>query len=131
MNGKVVIGIMVVLALVAGAAGVGAVAYNAGVARGLAQSGELIRPEGGGVPVPHYGAPFFYPVPFFGFGFGLIGLLFPLLFVLLLFGLVRGIFWRGRWGPGRHGGPWAKGAPPMFEEWHRQAHETPSQPADK
>jgi hypothetical protein len=60
--------------------------------------------------------------PFFFFPFGLF--LFPLFF-FLVFALLRGFFWRGRWGgPGGPGGPggWGGAPPPWFEEWHRREH---------
>lgn len=141
MNGRIILIGLLVLALIAGAAGVGVYAYNAGVAQGLVQSGKVSVVEGGPGPYPYYGGPFFFHQPF-GFGFGFLGCLFPLLFFFLIFGLLRGIFWRGPWGwkrgwGGQHEhGPWDKGGvPPMFEEWHRQAHgqSTPpeSQPTEK
>ncbi len=126
MNRGIIIGVLVVLAILVGAAGIGATAYQAGVARGLAERGELVGPRGpDDAPGPYFRGPFFYPRPFgFGFGFGFLGLLFPVLFILLLFGLLRGIFWRG------HRRHWEKGVPPMFEEWHRKAHQTESPPAE-
>ena len=140
MNGRIILIGLLVLALLAGAVGVGVYAYNAGVAQGLVQSGKLVAPEGGVAPYPYYGGPFFFHQPF-GFGFGFLGCLFPLLFFFLIFGLLRGIFWRGPWGwrhgwGGGHHGPWGKGGvPPMFEEWHRQAHgqsaPPESQPTEK
>ena len=127
MNWRIVFGVLLALALVGGAIGIGAYAYDAGVAQGLAESGKLVAPEAGVMPYRYYGGPFFHPRPF-GFGFGFLGCLFPLLFFFLISGLLRGLFWRGPWGWG-HGGGWrggpgmrGKGAPPMFEEWHRQAH---------
>ena len=103
------IGVAVLGVLVAIAIGVGA--YNVGLSEGLEQTGratEFVRGDR----------------PGFGhFPFGLI--LFPLLFVGL-FLLLRGAFWRPRWGGG---GPWG---PPehfmterrqMFEDWHRRQHE--------
>ena len=105
--------------------GVGVVAYNLGVSQGLEASGQ-VDPDG--YRGPYIGGD--------GFGFGFFGLLFPLLFILLLFGLFRAAAggWRGHdhyygrpWGPGGPGG-WQGGPPPMFEEWHRRAHgETPSE----
>ena len=52
---------------------------------------------------------------------GLAGCLFPLLFFFLIFIALRGLFWHRHWG--RHHDHWEKGVPPMFEEWHRRAHE--------
>ncbi|OGO47701.1 MAG: hypothetical protein A2W37_09675 [Chloroflexi bacterium RBG_16_63_12] len=144
MNGRTILIGLLVLALLAGAAGVGVYAYNAGVAQGLVQSGKVTVVEGRPGPYPYYGGPFLFRP--FGFGFGFLGCLFPLLFFFLIFGLLRGLLWRGPWGwrrgwggGGHHGhGPWGEGSvPPMFEEWHRRAHgqgqSTPSesQPTEK
>lgn len=121
MNGRTISVVVLVLLLIAGAIGVGAYAYNVGVAQGLAESGKLVAPAPGVVPYPYYG-PYFFHGPF-GFGYGLLGCLVPLLFFFLFFGLLRGIFWRGHWGWGGHYGWREKGVPPMFEEWHQRAHE--------
>ena len=117
----------VILAVVA-VVGIGVAAFNAGVHEGisrqLARGGDdqVVRVVGHGWG---YGRGF-------GFPFGLI--LFPL-FVVGLVLLVRGAFWRGRWGgpgwgygpggPGGYGppGPWGQGGPAMFDEWHRRLHE--------
>lgn len=103
-------GLLITIVLVAILAIVGVGAYNAGVAQGLADSGRLAAP---GVVAYH---------PWYGFGFGLFGLLFPLLFLFLIFGAARAWFWHGRghgyWSRGR---TWGE-APPIFEEWHRRAH---------
>ena len=136
MNGRIIFRVLLALVLLAGVAAVGVYAYNAGVARGLAENVALAQPGEGGVPVvPYaygYGAPYFFHRPFFGFGFGPLGCLFPLLALLLFFGLFKGLLWRGPWGGGRgwrHFGTGEKGLPPMFEEWHRRAHgEAPSEP---
>lgn len=138
MSKKIVLSVLVVLVLIAGAAGVGAVAFRAGVTYGIAQSDKVAaaiesRPEAAPpAPYPYYGyAPFARP-HFFGFSPGPLGCLLPLLFLFLLFGLFRFAFRPWGWGWHRgwhHGGPgpWGKdGLPPMFEEWHRRAHgETP------
>jgi hypothetical protein len=151
MNRRVVLGIFVVLLLVVVAVAAGGYAYNVGVAQGLANSGKLVAPDGTGVaPLTpfFYGAPYFYRP--FGFGFGFLGCLFPLLGFFLIFSLIRVIFWRGGWGGrrgwGGHGwgpgygsggpegqgqnfGPGGQGVPPMFSEWHKRAHgEQPPQP---
>lgn len=150
MKGKIVVGILVALAIIAGAAGVGAASYRAGFAQGVAQSdtiaellqngggpGEGFGLRGGFMPYGRHSGAFFGHHPF-GFGFGFLGCLAPLLFLFLAFSLVRGFMWRRHWGWGMHGGgngPWGNrdGAPPMFEEWHRRAHgeggEKPQEPA--
>ncbi len=124
MNRRLILGILVTLALVAGALALGSYAYSAGVAQGLAQSGKLVVPNGA-APYPYYGyGPFFPGFGPWGFGFGLVRCLVPLLGFLLLFSLLRVLFWGGR--PWRRGwtGHWhgEQGTPPMFEEWHRRAH---------
>lgn len=104
MNRSVAITILAVI----GALILGAVAYQVGVGQGLAASGAA--PLAGG---PHYG---------YGWGFGffpLFGLLFPLLFLFLIFGLVRAAFGGPRWGNG--GPPWMDRRT-MAEEWHRKMH---------
>ncbi len=108
MGMRGVLGVVLVLGLVAGVAGI---AYNSGVARGLAESGKITAPPSGALPYPYYG-------PFFHYGFGF---LFPLLFFFLFLVLLKGLFWRS-WGHGGYG-RWGTGVPPMFEEWHRRAHE--------
>jgi hypothetical protein len=60
--------------------------------------------------------------------FGFFGFLFPLAFLFLAFAALRFLFGRRRWGwrrgwVGHEYGPGGTGVPPMFEEWHRRAHE--------
>ena len=82
------IGIIVTLVI---AAIVGVFAYQLGVSQGLATTGTAV-------------APALYYHPFF---FGGFGLLFPLLFLFLIFALIRGAFWG--WGGRHHGGGWGGG----------------------
>ncbi|MEA2561746.1 MAG: hypothetical protein QOH06_3250 [Acidobacteriota bacterium] len=93
------------------AAMVGFAAYQAGVERGIEQSGRIVAPPSGANPYP-------YPYPYYGWhrpwGFGFF--IFPLFF-LFWFLVVRGLFWR-RAGYGGGCGPRGR-----FDEWHRQAHE--------
>jgi len=119
-----VVTLLVLLAVVAGIAGF---AFNAGVARGAAMN--IPAPTAGGQPVPYYGygMPYWHMSPFFGFGF--LGLLFPLLLIFLVFGAVRRMMWGSHFaGRHMHPGPWGeKGGngeyvPTMFAEWHRRAH---------
>jgi len=122
MNGRIVWRVLLALVVIAGVAGVGVYAYNMGIAQGLASSDKLVAPPTGAAPYPYLGGPFFYHRPF---GLGFLGCLFPLLLGLLVIALLRAILWRGRPGCGHvgHHGPWDKGVPPMFEEWHRKMHE--------
>jgi hypothetical protein len=111
-----IVGILVGLVVIAIGAGIVNNAYQAGLAQGLAQSGQPGEPQPGMRPY-HYG-PWGYG--WFGHGFGFFGFL---LFLFLIFAVIRGLFFWGRGGPGSwHRGPGA-GAPPWFEEWHRRAHE--------
>jgi hypothetical protein len=80
---------------------------RARLARGLADAGN--------VPAPWlYHGPFWYPGP--------LAFLLPLLGLFVILAVVRGLFRRG-WCAG--GGSWKSGVPPMLEEWHRQAHQSP------
>jgi hypothetical protein len=127
--------ILAVLAVI----GIGVAAFNAGidegVSRQLASSGET----GQVVRVVGHGWGYGYGRGF-GFPFGLI--LFPL-FVIGIVLLIRGAFWRGRWGGPRWGGPggWGPGGPggpgygpgpwggpAGFDEYHRRLHEQPPAP---
>ena len=84
--------------------------YSAGVAQGIVDAGRV--PAGAAVGVAGYG----YGWGFHGFGF--LGLLFPLFFLFVLFGIIRAIFGfggRGRgWSHHHDGygyGGWGKGGP--------------------
>ncbi len=125
MNRRIVSGILLTLVVVVMLGGIGLLAYDAGVSQGMLNSGRLTTPAPGLGPYPYYGGfPFWRP---FGFGFGLLSCLFPLLFFLLILSLFRGLFWR-RWywrGPGYgYGRPGDEQPPAAFDEWHRRAHET-------
>jgi hypothetical protein len=139
MYGRSGFRLLVVIVLVVGLAFLGIGAYNAGIAAGVAQgAGAAIPP--GSVVAP--GAiPYYYGWHPFGFGFGFLGFLGTLLFVFLIFGLIRAVAFGGRgrgwggpghWGPGGPGGPggpdkwrnspWAGRARETFDEWHRESH---------
>jgi hypothetical protein len=120
---RTLIGIVLVVAVAAGLAGIGTHIYNLGVAQGIAQAGKLPSPGPGAGPYPVYPYPFYpYGGPFHGFGFGFFGLLWMVLLIFLLFAVLRRAYWGGRpWG-----GSYGRGAPRWFEEWHRQAHEPKS-----
>jgi hypothetical protein len=105
---------VVILAMLAG---VGSYAYNLGVAHGVAVAGSGAVPAGGA----------YWPRPW-GFGFGFFPF-FPFV-ILFWFFIVRGLFWRRRWGGRGYG---YGGVPPAFDEWHRRAHAQqapPSSPAN-
>ena len=103
------LGIAALVIAVAAVIGIGA--YHAGMAQGIAESRA--------VNAPAAGSPYVYvwPRPW-AFGFFPF---FPILFLLLFFGIARGLFWRGPWrgGCGYYG---YDRVPPQFDEWHRRAH---------
>jgi hypothetical protein len=108
MNGLRVF-VAVAIALV-----VGAFAYQLGLSQGLATT-----IPAGAAPVAYYG------YPHFGFGFGFLGLLFPLFFLFLIFGALRAAMWGGRGGYAGWG--WGAGGRQRIEELHRELHgEKPS-----
>lgn len=126
MNENSGIRLISALVLVAAIAGIGYFAYQAGVAQGSpvtiqAPSGEVVP-----MPYPYYGWGGFAHHPF-GFGFGLFGFLILLFLFFAALRAFRFLFWGPRRGWGHHHGawrgPWENGVPPMFEEWHRRAHE--------
>ena len=128
----------VILAIVA-MVGIGFAAFNAGVDEGISR--DLAQSESGAQVVRVVGHGYGYGYGRgFGFPFGLI--LFPL-FIIGIVLLVRGAFFRGRWGGPRwwgpggwgpggpggpagygHPGPWG-GGPAAFDEYHRRLHEQP------
>jgi hypothetical protein len=131
MNARAIVPIVLAVVLITAVCllcGLGAVAYNFGIMQGTLQS-LRVQPAAPGTtpgtaPYPYYGGPFFHP---WGFGFGLLGCLFPIFFFFLIFALFRFVFWGGRrYGHGWHRG-WENdsGVPSRFEEWHRRAHEQP------
>jgi hypothetical protein len=111
--------LLLAIVVIVGLLLVGVTAYNAGVSAGLAEAGRVLGP---GDRVAY---PYIYP----GFGFGFFGFFGALLFFLLIFGLLRAVFWGGRRGSWQGGGRWREGhgswaaGAPMFEEWHRRMHE--------
>ena len=108
MNGLRVF-VVVAIALV-----VGAFAYQLGLSQGLATT-----IPAGAAPVAYYG------YPHWGFGFGFLGLLFPLFFLFLIFGALRAAMWGGRGGYGHRG--WGGDGRARIEELHRELHgEKPS-----
>ena len=147
MTRRVVAAVVLVIVLIVAAVAVGGIGYRIGVMQGLSANPALVAPQGsGGAPVVPfaYRAPFFYGGPWgWGGGFGFLGCLFPLLGFLLIFFLIRAMFWHGGggwrrgWGGwGGHGygpggqdfGPGGQGVPPMFAEWHNRAHGNPATP---
>lgn len=107
MNGLRVIAVTVL------ALAVGLVAYQIGLSQGLATT-----LPAGAAPVAYYG------YPHWGYGFGFLGFLLPLLFLFLIFGAMRAAFGGGRGGYGPRG--WGNGRE-RIEAIHRELHgEKPS-----
>jgi hypothetical protein len=130
---RIVIGVLVALAVIAGAGGIASYTYHAGLAQGLAQSGHALPGPGApGGPYPAYPYGYAWHGPFgfgpFGFfGSPFFGLLWPLFWIALLFLLIRGAGrgWRRRGFAA--GGPQGGGVPSWFDEWHRRAHRSGGQ----
>lgn len=136
------IGVLLLLGLVAAG---GFMTYKAGVAQGIAQAPQVAEAiqqaaeDGNTAPIPPmYGHGYGYGYPYaFGYRhhfnpFGAI--CFSILFLFFFFGFLKMIFfrpWRRGWGHHGHHGPWGKswdgGVPPMFNEWHKRAHEVPGE----
>lgn len=129
MFGRGVFRLIAAIALIALLGAAGASIYQAGLTQGLAQTGTAVAPA----VVPYY-----YGWHPFGFGGGLFGFFGGLLFLFLIIGLLRAIFFGGRrgWGgPGRggwsghdhdpsgmrgfRGSPWESRAREVHDEWHR------------
>ncbi len=132
MNGRAIVNILFGLIVIGVLVAIGSGIYQAGVAQGVVDAGHV--PAGAVVPVAGLG----YGWGFHG-GFGFLGLLFPLFFLFLIFGLVRAAFGRGRgWGPGwggrgydgsgygpGFGGPdaWRQERDRQISDLHRKLHE--------
>lgn len=122
MSGRFFPRVLFALLIIAGIAGIGFYGYQLGLAQGAAHS---VPAAAGAAAVP--GPYYWYPHPFFPFwGFGC---LVPLLILLVIFGAARAMFWRGHMmGRGGWRNHWGEnGVPPMFEEWHKRAHEKPAE----
>jgi hypothetical protein len=124
----VIFRVLAVLLVVAVAAGIGTMVYNAGVNAGLDEAARLAVASGDPLPVPiGYGYGYGYGGPYAHgpFGFGFFGLIFGILGIFLLIGLLRAAFGWGRWGGRGPGGPgpggWG-GRREMVEDWHREMH---------
>ena len=132
--GRAIVTFILSLIAVGVLVGIGAEIYQAGVVQGVIDAGRF--PAAAAVPVAGYG----------GYhGFNVLGLLFPILFLFLIFGLLRAAFSRGRgwghgygrgygrgWGPGwdkgegeGDGGPssWREERERRMADMHRRLHE--------
>jgi len=132
-----VLGVLLVLGLIAGA---GAFGFKAGMAQGITQAPAVAKAiekaaENGQVaPQMMYPRNFGYgysPMPFHHHGFNPIGAICgSIFFLFLFFGAMKMLFFRRMmWGGhpmhmhAPWGKPWEGGAPSMFNEWHKQAHD--------
>jgi hypothetical protein len=137
MNKSIVFRIFMALLLVAAILGLGAYAYKAGMAQGLALSAQSAAGEAGQSLQPYYPMVYGHPFHMLG-GYGFLGCLVPLFLLFLVFFALRGLFWGSPriWGHMHHG-PWSRGEAgqgptSMFNEWHRQAHaQAPSSAEEK
>lgn len=124
------IGLVLVVALILGAAAIGYAAYTAGIAQGAAMAADAPAVVPAAVPAYAPYGPMMYGYGYPHFGFGFLGCLIPLFFVFVVFGLFRFVVRGGMWGR-RHWGwdpkgsmhegmhaEWLKRA----EEWHRKQH---------
>jgi hypothetical protein len=123
---RFVIGLVLVVALILGAAAIGYAAYTAGITQGaaLAAGAPAVAPAF----MPYGPMTYAYGHPHFGFG--VLGCLVPLFFLFVVFGLFRFVVRGGMWGHRHWGwGPksfmhedmraqWLERA----EEWHRKQH---------
>jgi hypothetical protein len=120
MNGRSFASIIFSLIVVGILVAVGVGIYQAGIAQGVIDAGRF--PAGASVPVAGYG--------YHDGGFGFLGLLFPLFFLFLIFGLIRAAFGHRRgWGHGydygsgdTSGRRWDREQ--YVAEMHRRLHET-------
>ena len=142
------IGVVLLLGLIAAGS---FMAFKAGEARGITQAPAVATAiskaaESGQVaPVPPMMYGYGHPNPYgYGYGFGYRhhfnpfgAICFSLFFLFFFFGFMKMIFFRrmrhgghhmhGSWGKG-----WEDGAPSMFNEWHKRAHnEGGEKPADE
>ena len=142
---RIIPAILLIAVLAIGGGVIASTAYQAGLQTAVTTaSGDTVTP----VVVPVYG----YGWHPFGFGFGFLGFLGTLLFIVIVFGLIRAIAYGGRhrhwggsgWGPGGPTGPGGPGAGRPggsrydrweavlhqdFDDWHRHAHDPSVGPA--
>jgi hypothetical protein len=118
------------LVLLAAIAGIAVLAYNAGAAHQAAIMPQAQGTQTGSPAYPFYG-PFWWPFPFWGFGF--FGLIAAFFLFWLAFGALRFLLWGPRFGWrrwhrgygywGEHGSGQEPPIPPMMAEMHRRMHE--------
>lgn len=123
---RTIAAILLIAVLAIGGGLIAVTAYQAGlgtaVTTAVAEGGATVV-----APIAPYGYGYGYGWHPGGFGFGFFGFFGTLLFLFLVFGLIRAIVVRG--GPGRGG--WGRGwgglgVGESFDEWHRRAHDPDS-----
>ena len=136
---NVFIGFLIVAAIVVGGGFIAQAAYQAGLSTAIttaaanAPDGTVVAPVAPGAYPYGYGYGYGHG-PGWGYGFSIFGFLGALLFIFLIIGLLRAVFWRGpgwggrRWGGGP--GNWGdrdhrSRYQETFDDWHRQAHGQP------
>lgn len=125
--------ILFALVLIAAIAGIAFITYNAGVAHGTAIQATIS--QNGSPASPVYITPYWFPFPFFGFGF--FGFLVVLFLLFAAFGAARRMVFGPRYGWHRRYGAWSnvgsgEDIPPMFAEMHRRMHAADEgKPADQ
>ncbi len=142
------IGVVLLLGLIAAGS---FMAFKAGEAHGITQAPAVATAiskaakSGQVAPVPPMMYGYGHPNPYgYGYGFGYRhhfnpfgAICFSLIFLFFFFGFLKMIFFRRMRHGGHHmRGPWGKdwegGAPSMFNEWHKRAHnEKPAEEGDK
>ena len=129
MNDKIGLRIVPALVLIAAIAGIAFFAFRAGVAQGSPITIEAPSGESMPAPYPYYGYGLRYHHPF-AWGLGCLIPLFGVFLLVLALKAFRFVVWGPRWGWGGHHGHWGRrwenGVPPMFDEWHKKAHNVPA-----
>jgi hypothetical protein len=123
MFGRGIFGVLAAIVVVALVAGIGFGVYNAGVSEGIAEAARAAQAAGDSPAVvypPYVGH---HGYGWGGGGFGFFGILFGILFLFLIFGLIRAAFGWGRWGGGGRGpGGW-ESRNERIAELHRELHQ--------
>lgn len=125
---RIIPAIFLIVVLFIGGGIIANTAYQAGVTAAVTSAGgatTVVVPAGYG-----WG---------FGAGFGFFGFIGALLFLFIVFGLIRAVFFGmghrshsgGGWSPEMRDkvrGRWETGAHETFDDWHKRAHDGPTPP---